>query len=885
MKSFNGISMLMVGNNTYNKNQMEEFFNGFNRTDPNLLNAVNSQWAKLRDYAALGGTPESDEWGQDCNQPPRGELWMEKNCTVQQYGNMSIWEPCNYASNLAYYHSFLETCSKNHNWSFPIKSKNAICKTFALLGFASSFFHATQTDNGGIVDVRVIDMIFFVAYQETVSFLKTSKQSIVKELSVEKRNQPAVEIIDDMMNMFVDKPISKWGSILTNYDYPNINIGIAALVGVIISLIMPLHPKEGELIMNSTLSIMNLFEHRINSTDVKFYEEEFIPAIIDSTADMRKVLPTMEVKTLFKNSVGVMIKFVFAILYQEQTIQNEDFLKYWQDDWGNTFSNFIYNFLPMINNLASSLTSFGDTYSRKDFQSGTKFYPGEEVCNKGQEGSPFFLHPIWHLETAIAFPDLAFLADDTHRIIKLYGTKKYPILTNNGEELWIQSYRRSSHIKHSSGMKNVKNISKGSKTENIKSIVPLVEYFRGIGWLMTGNQEYNKTFLEDLEITLYQLGTPSTKDLTKSIVAQWEKIKQYAASGGNPPIDAWKRCNDTFDKPEQTEKNCTFLEHDKIPIWEPCNYASSIPFFHSTIEMSKNGRLWSMPKQSKHAIGKALASVGLISSFYHASQTKNAEDCDNRVIDLIMFVLYQSAVDNLWTNSTKSIIRDLDEEGRNETANDMVDFAMNMYVETPIAEWGATLNEYDFPSVYRSGIALFLLAFNLVLPPYQFNNFVIRSGLSLAITKNIITKEDGYFLSTLNDNVEAITENITLPEEEAKKLFNNLVGVIIKLFYALLWNDNAISEIISINALMNEIGYEIMPLINDLVNTMTSFQLSDTDFQEGRNLYPGEELCNKGGSTGDNPHPKWHVQMAILVPDVVYLSDEIHRIITTYGKF
>ena len=70
--------MLMVGKNTYNKSQMEEFANGFNRTDPNLLSAVNTQWNKLRDYAALGGTPESDKWGQDFNQPPRGELWMEK---------------------------------------------------------------------------------------------------------------------------------------------------------------------------------------------------------------------------------------------------------------------------------------------------------------------------------------------------------------------------------------------------------------------------------------------------------------------------------------------------------------------------------------------------------------------------------------------------------------------------------------------------------------------------------------------------------------------------------------------------------------------------------------------------------------------------------------
>ena len=153
------------------------------------------------------------------------------------------------------------------------------------------------------------------------------------------------------------------------------------------------------------------------------------------------------------------------------------------------------------------------------------------------------------------------------------------------------------------------------------------------------------------------------------------------------------------------------------------------------------------------------------------------------------------------------------------------------------------------------------------------------------LAKDIIKKEDRDFLSTWDNNAKHIIENITLPEEEAKKLFKNLVGVIIKLLYALLWNENAISEIIPINALINEIGYEIMPLINDLVNTMTSFQLSDTDFQEGKNLYPGEELCNKGGSTGDNPHPKWHVQMAILVPDVVYLSDEIHRIITTYGKF
>ena len=295
-----------------------------------------------------------------------------------------------------------------------------------------------------------------------------------------------------------------------------------------------------------------------------------------------------------------------------------------------------------------------------------------------------------------------------------------------------------------------------------------------------------------------------------------------------------------------------------------------------------------MPKQSKNSIGKVLASLGLASSFYHASQTKNAESCNHRIIDLISFVIYQSAVDSLWTNSAKSIIHDLSELGKNETANDMADFAMNMFVEEPIAEWGSTLNDYDFPSVHRSAIALLLWAFKLILPPYTYNGLVfktaVRYGLKLA--KNTIQKEDRDFIDKkFLDKLFSTSKDITLPGDEAKKLFKNLVGVIIKLTYAGLWNGNTISKIISGNTLMNEIGYEIMPLINDLANTMASFQHSDTDFQEGKNLYPGEKVCNKGGNKGDNPHPKWHVQMAILLPDVIYLSDEIHRIITTYGKF
>ena len=44
------------------------------------------------------------------------ESWIEFNCTTQVKGDMAIYEPCNYASNVAYYHTVLEMCQRE-DWS------------------------------------------------------------------------------------------------------------------------------------------------------------------------------------------------------------------------------------------------------------------------------------------------------------------------------------------------------------------------------------------------------------------------------------------------------------------------------------------------------------------------------------------------------------------------------------------------------------------------------------------------------------------------------------------------------------------------------------------------------------------------------------------------
>ena len=51
------------------------------------------------------------------------QKWFEENCTMQEYGNIPIWEPCNYASNIAYYHTTTEICYRQE-WNMPSDAGN-----------------------------------------------------------------------------------------------------------------------------------------------------------------------------------------------------------------------------------------------------------------------------------------------------------------------------------------------------------------------------------------------------------------------------------------------------------------------------------------------------------------------------------------------------------------------------------------------------------------------------------------------------------------------------------------------------------------------------------------------------------------------------------------
>ena len=69
------------------------------------------------DYFDSNGSP-GDEWGS-CQGQGHCAIYWEQNATAQNYHDVVIYEPCNYASNVAYYHVTTQMCDHWDKWNIP----------------------------------------------------------------------------------------------------------------------------------------------------------------------------------------------------------------------------------------------------------------------------------------------------------------------------------------------------------------------------------------------------------------------------------------------------------------------------------------------------------------------------------------------------------------------------------------------------------------------------------------------------------------------------------------------------------------------------------------------------------------------------------------------
>jgi len=393
-EALNGIQVYMeAGQPIFDQKFYEELTQCMNQIDSRLFQMAGAQWDGMLKYANAGGSIENNDIWHTCDEQLK---WFEKNCTVQEYGSMPIFEPCNYASNLAYYHTATEICNKKQ-WALPQEQVDAMGMTFVILAQGSAFWHGSETSNGAAADVVINDLFAYVAFQAALEILEPSDDSLIHELSLTPRAKSAAEVTNEFVDMYIEVPVEEWEKLLEAADIPSLRLTMCGYFGTVLTLLY-----DQEVVDELVDYLIGAFEL---PDDVKiFCLQQFLPTMRNATEHIE--LPSDEFFKLEGNLLSTGLKLIYAFLWQEQFLVNDPI-------WLQPSTNEVgAAFLPVINQAMNGYNSWN--YSDTEMQLGINMYPGEAWCN------PLIPHAKWHLQTGIALTDFTFLSDELYRIFSTY---------------------------------------------------------------------------------------------------------------------------------------------------------------------------------------------------------------------------------------------------------------------------------------------------------------------------------------------------------------------------------------------------------------------------------------------------------------------------------
>ncbi len=114
----------------------------------------------------------------------------------------------------------------------------AFVRSFAYLAQGSAFFHGSETDVGGVADVKLNDLFTFIGYQAAVSGLEPLDSSILHELSLTPRSKTAVETTAALQDIYISEDVETWGDELNEIDVPAIYLGMCGYILVGMSVFL-----------------------------------------------------------------------------------------------------------------------------------------------------------------------------------------------------------------------------------------------------------------------------------------------------------------------------------------------------------------------------------------------------------------------------------------------------------------------------------------------------------------------------------------------------------------------------------------------------------------------------------------------------------------------
>ena len=311
---------------------MQVFFEGSGEFDPTYFASLetcmgkfndtethhsqDAAWEGMGDYWRSNGTSkdymnETDYWGGCIPEEPNTrcpvgdyEEWLA-NKAGGKFGSddMQVFEPCNYASNVAYYHSASRICDYP-DFSVDVPTQGAFKKSFTTLAMGSAFWHGSHTYDGYSFDNNMIAVISYVAHQASVSFLPAS--SVLTDLSTTPRGKTGIQVSDDLVTMFYEKPVTEWAEVLDTCDISHdYYITFAAIFSTVASLLLPFFAVE--LVINKLCGFL------LPASDAAFIKNEYLVALKPAVANIK--ISGADKMDLLKKVGGVLIKIAYAFVW------------------------------------------------------------------------------------------------------------------------------------------------------------------------------------------------------------------------------------------------------------------------------------------------------------------------------------------------------------------------------------------------------------------------------------------------------------------------------------------------------------------------------------------------------------------------------------------
>jgi len=346
---------------------------------------------------------QTDHWGGCTPETPntRCPVGDYKDRKIGQFGveKMTIYEDCNYASNVAYYRSATRICDYP-DWAVDSDQQKGLKRSFTTLAMGSAMWHGSHTYVGYSFDNNMIAVISYLAHQASVSGLK-SDSSILNELSPTPRSKTGLQVSEDLVTMFSEKPVDEWAEVLDKADLPHVYfITFAALIATCFSMVMPWF-----LVQWSINELANLL---IPKEDADFVVNQYLPELKKGVAHVD--LSMADKKDLVNKFFGMIMKIGFAFLWQEFFIPLPELYH----TLPNEFGAFI---LPYWNGVSSKISGFPQT--DMNVANAKNVYPGDDKCRG------FSPHALWHEESANGLLEIVFLADTVAGLLQKSNNEEF----------------------------------------------------------------------------------------------------------------------------------------------------------------------------------------------------------------------------------------------------------------------------------------------------------------------------------------------------------------------------------------------------------------------------------------------------------------------------